>query len=283
MATRRTPGDGRSDRPRGSARPGAGNSSSRRTTRSSRTGSSRPGRTTRPAEPPQGATGTGKQDTTSPSAAPQGAASKNTASKGAASTSTGPKKTSRPTSTGSKKTGPKKTASRGADETRTQRAVGSRSGGATAPQPPRTRFTGRAAVLVLVVALLTVSFASSLRAYVQQRNHLNELKAQIAETEADINDLETEKRRWQDPAYVRAQARERFGFVLPGETGFQVLDENGEPLQTDARLSDPEDVIKVVPDPWWGKAWESVELAGNPPAPQPDPNTQIDGTKDQKK
>jgi hypothetical protein len=44
----------------------------------------------------------------------------------------------------------------------------------------RSRFTGRAAVLVLVLAVLTVSYASSLRAYLQQRAHIGDLKAQIA-------------------------------------------------------------------------------------------------------
>ena len=44
----------------------------------------------------------------------------------------------------------------------------------------RPRFTGRAAVLVLVLAVLTVSYASSLRAYLQQRSHIGDLKQQIA-------------------------------------------------------------------------------------------------------
>src|SRR5688572_6777678 len=84
--------------------------------------------------------------------------------------------------------------------------------------PRRPRFTGRAAVLVLVLAVLTVSYASSLRAYLQQRSHIGDLKAQIAERETAINALEREKQRWQDPAFVKAQARARFGYLMPGET-----------------------------------------------------------------
>ena len=41
----------------------------------------------------------------------------------------------------------------------------------------RPRLTGRAAILVLVLAVLAVSYASSLRAYLQQRVHIVELKA----------------------------------------------------------------------------------------------------------
>ena len=40
------------------------------------------------------------------------------------------------------------------------------------PRRRRPRLTGRAAILVLVLAVLTVSYASSLRAYLQQREHI---------------------------------------------------------------------------------------------------------------
>jgi hypothetical protein len=131
---------------------------------------------------------------------------------------------------------------------------------------------------VLVLAVLTVSYASSMRAYLQQRAHIVDLKAQIAERESDIDNLEREKRRYQDPAYVRAQARERFGYVMPGETSYVVLDENGEPLESESSLNDPASVIQQAPQAWWGDAWESVQLAGNPPKVQPPPLTEIDGS-----
>lgn len=145
----------------------------------------------------------------------------------------------------------------------------------------RHRFTGRAVVLVLVLAVLTISYASSLRAYVQQRAHLGELKAEIAEREANIKSLEREKERWNDPAFIRAQARAQLGYLMPGEIGYQVIDATGEPLDPDARLSNPDDVVKTKPTPWWEDAWASVELAGNPPAvvPRNDPNATINGTK----
>ncbi|SFA78728.1 Septum formation initiator [Nocardioides alpinus] len=133
-------------------------------------------------------------------------------------------------------------------------------------------------MLVLVLAVLTVSYASSLRAYLQQRSQIGELKAQIVEREASINDLEREKLRWDDPAYVKAQARARFGYVMPGESGFEVIGADGKPLEAQASLNDPDDVIKTVPKAWWSAAWESVELAGNPPPPDPEPADLVDGS-----
>ena len=134
-------------------------------------------------------------------------------------------------------------------------------------------------MLVLVLAVLTVSYASSLRAYLQQRSHIGDLKAQIAEREASINDLEREKKRWDDPAYVKAQARARFGYLMPGEAGFEVIGPDGKPLEAQASLNDPDDVIKTVPTAWWTSAWESMELAGNPPPPDQEPVDLVDGTK----
>src|SRR3954454_17273542 len=158
---------------------------------------------------------------------------------------------------------------------------------AARPQPapatgerPRSRLTGRAAVLVLVLAVLTVSYASSMRAYLQQRSQINGLKASIAQHKADIDALEAEKARWDAPAFVRAQARERLGYVMPGEKTYLVLGEDGKPLEPAAELQEPTAVISTTPKPWWSDGWASVELAGDPPKPTgKPPATQIDGTR----
>jgi len=133
----------------------------------------------------------------------------------------------------------------------------------------RSRLTGRAAILVLVLAVLAVSYASSLRAYLQQRHQIDELEAQIAEREAAIGDLEREMDRWDDPAYVMQEARKR-GFILPGETPFVVVDANGDPL-TDAELDDPSSMGEEETPAWYDGVWSSVKVAGNPPTKVPPP------------
>jgi len=137
----------------------------------------------------------------------------------------------------------------------------------------RSRVTGRAVVLVLICLMLAVSFASSLKAYVQQRSQIQALKTEIAQREAAIDDLQSEKARWQDPAYVRQQARERFGYLMPGERSFVVLDADGQPLESESELADPDTAIRTTPSPWWDGAWASVTLAGHPPAQVPQQQT----------
>ncbi|MEZ5091971.1 septum formation initiator family protein [Nocardioides sp.] len=146
--------------------------------------------------------------------------------------------------------------------------------GAAEPSRRRPRFTGRMAVLTLVLLVLLMSYASSMKAYLQQRAHLDALHAQIAQQQARIEVLQREKQRWDDPAYVRTQARERFGYVLPGEQSFVVVDGDGQPLDPEASLGDPADV-EAPPTAWWDSAWASVELAGNPPKDQAPPDTTI--------
>ena len=141
--------------------------------------------------------------------------------------------------------------------------------GPVAARSDRSRPTGRAVVLLVVLGVLAVSWASSMRAHLEQQRHLSELRASIAASESAIEDLRREKRRWQDPAYVETQARKRLGFVMPGETSYQVIGRDGEPLAPEATLSEPA-AEDEVPPPWWAKAWGAVESAGAPPEDEQD-------------
>jgi hypothetical protein len=120
-------------------------------------------------------------------------------------------------------------------------------------------------VLVLVLSVLTISYASSLKAYFQQHSQIQSLRAQIASSQTSIHELESEKQRWQDPAYVKEQARARFGYLMPGETSYVVIGADGKPLAAQATLSDPRTTTTTTPTAWWTAEWKSVELAGNPP------------------
>ena len=125
--------------------------------------------------------------------------------------------------------------------------------------------------------MLMVSYASSMRAYLQQKQHIDALSTDIADSQTTIAKLEREKQRWGDPAYVRAIAHQRFGWVLPGEIGFQVIGEDGKPLDHQDSLTDPGATTEAARPIWWKAAWGSMEAAGNPkdPATAPQPATRI--------
>jgi hypothetical protein len=93
--------------------------------------------------------------------------------------------------------------------------------------------------VIVVLALLLVSYAGSLRAFLAQRSHINDLEAEIAADKQAVAELREEQRRWTDEAFIEAQARERFGWVMPGEVGFRVIGKNGRPLDAPSQLTDP--------------------------------------------
>ncbi len=148
----------------------------------------------------------------------------------------------------------------------------------TKPVPavaPKPRLTGRAAILVLVLAVLAVSYASSMRAYLQQRAQIESLQSTISERQVEIADLETEKARWLDPEFVQTEARDRLGYVMPGETPFVAL-RDGQPLIASTDLSAPDPADPAVPTAFWDGAWDSMVLAGNPPQrADPPPLTRV--------
>jgi cell division protein FtsB len=121
-------------------------------------------------------------------------------------------------------------------------------------------------VLVLVLSVLTISYASSLKAYFQQHSQIQQLRGQIADSQRSIARLETDKARWGDPAYVRQQARARFGYLMPGQTSYVVIGEDGKPIDAESTLSDPRTSRSTTPTAWWTREWRSVQLAGDPPS-----------------
>ncbi len=132
------------------------------------------------------------------------------------------------------------------------------------------------AVLVIVFAVLVVSYASSLRAFWQQRSDIDGLTAQIASSRARIGEMKQEVRRWHEKSYVEQQARARFGWVLPGETAYQVIGTDGKPLRGTDELSAPL-VRPAKPTAWWTTAYATLETADHPPRPgdRPGPITKI--------
>ena len=122
-----------------------------------------------------------------------------------------------------------------------------------------TKVTARAAILLVVAVMLIASYTASLHAWWQQRAEIVALEAKNRATKAQIADLEDQQKRWDDPAYVRQQARERFGWVMPGEVGYRVIGADGEIKGDVSQLEEP---TTKVQGPWVERLWGSVVEAG---------------------
>ena len=123
-------------------------------------------------------------------------------------------------------------------------------------------FTARAMVLFVVSVLSFVLVYPTLHAYVVERARLNALGAQVAAAQRHNADLENDLQRWQDPAYVTSQARERLSFVLPGERAFRVVDP-GTAKDAPTAADGPAGSVEATGGrPWYSSVWQSVRIAG---------------------
>jgi len=122
-------------------------------------------------------------------------------------------------------------------------------------------------VIVLALAVLL----PSVRVYFTQQESLRELRAERDVAATQVEELTDDLARWDDPAFVVAQARERLAYVFPGETAYRVVDpelvEPADPGATGAIEAPDTTVIS----PWYTTLWESVETAGNGPQDEPTP------------
>ncbi len=139
---------------------------------------------------------------------------------------------------------------------------------APAPKPiwqRGMRLTRRALILGLVVVALMLSFGGSLQIYINQQHELAVADQEIRDRKAEIADLQTELARWDDPAYVRAQARERLGWVMPGETGYRVVDDKGNPIGSGVVLESGQRPLTDADNQyWWQRLAGSVSTADSP-------------------
>ncbi|MGV9626227.1 FtsB family cell division protein [Streptomyces sp. NPDC003487] len=123
----------------------------------------------------------------------------------------------------------------------------------TKRQARRSRLTGRAALLALVVCSLIVALAYPMRQYVSQRAEIADLQRQKQQAQQRVEQLRDLKARWQDDAYAEQQIRKRLHYVLPGETGYVVVDPDAaRQAHTDSGSADR---------PWYSNVWDGVDKA----------------------
>ncbi|MFJ8634202.1 septum formation initiator family protein [Streptomyces sp. NPDC093568] len=123
----------------------------------------------------------------------------------------------------------------------------------TKRQARRSRLTGRAALLALVVCSLVVALAYPIRQYVSQRAEIADTQRQQEEAARRVEQLRDLKARWQDDAYAEQQIRQRLHYVMPGETGYVVIDPDAaKKSRTDRSAADL---------PWYAHIWDGVDKA----------------------
>ena len=121
------------------------------------------------------------------------------------------------------------------------------------------RSSGRALALWTIFFILALAIAPPVKHYFTQRAQISALNSQLASDNKALEAARQELLLWQDPEYIKSQARERLHFVLPGERQY-IVTENGTTSNTDEGTK----VANSLTDgqPWYSRLIASITEAG---------------------
>lgn len=90
----------------------------------------------------------------------------------------------------------------------------------------RLNMDAQALTLAIIAVVAIFSLAPELQIWYTQQVTIADLKKQNEDMRNSLSQMKDDLKRWDDPAYVRAQARNRLFYVMPGEISFLVMDAN---------------------------------------------------------
>ena len=111
--------------------------------------------------------------------------------------------------------------------------------------------------VVTVAFICAITLAPPLQHYFTQRAQINSLRAQVNDSNKELERAREELAKWNDPEYVATQARQRLHFVFPGERQYVVLD---VPKSSAEEAAPAAPISTQIPNglPWYGRLIASI-------------------------
>lgn len=117
----------------------------------------------------------------------------------------------------------------------------------------------RLLILFIVLFAMAVTLAPPTQHYFAQRAQISALEASVESNKKKLIEARAELERWQDPNFVKSQARSRLHFVLPGERQYIILGaESNEDSEDSASIN--QDFPLGVP--WYSRIISSITSVG---------------------
>ena len=125
----------------------------------------------------------------------------------------------------------------------------------------RNQGSGRVFAVAATFFLLALFLAPPIKSYFVQRAQISALQSQLDSDRSALAAARRELLLWQDPEYIKSQARERLHFVMPGERQYIVTGDEGN--NDSGEITN--DVVKELPEgqPWYMRMIASITEAGN--------------------
>ena len=124
----------------------------------------------------------------------------------------------------------------------------------------RRRTSNRVLALSVIFFILALTIAPPVKHYFTQRAQISALKSQLSADNTALQKAREELTLWQDPEYVKSQARERLHFVLPGERQYIVTE-----CENDLTQNSSTKIASSLADgqPWYSRLIASISETGN--------------------
>ena len=124
----------------------------------------------------------------------------------------------------------------------------------------RRRTSNRFLALSAILFILALAIAPPVKNYFTQRAQISALKSQLSADNVALQKAREELLLWQDPDFVKTQARERLHFVLPGERQYIVT----ETISDGTQKSTTKIATSLVDgQPWYSRLIASISETGN--------------------
>lgn len=140
-------------------------------------------------------------------------------------------------------------------------------------------FSAFSLVMMGVLVLAVVILAPTIQAFFAQRQQIADQQHAVDQLATQVDTLKDQRARWNDPSYLRAQARDRLYYVLPGEVSYLVIDDRPPAAKQDTTPVSSK--LQKTQTDWVGSLFGSFmgaglteatpqQLSGTPtPAPTP--------------
>ena len=124
----------------------------------------------------------------------------------------------------------------------------------------RHQGSGRTFAIAAVFFALALFLAPPIKNYFTQRAQISALESQLSSDYAALAAAKKELLQWQDPNFIKSQARERLHFVMPGERQYIATGGDDSQDQNNTGVN----VVENLPEgqPWYTRMIASITEAG---------------------
>lgn len=123
------------------------------------------------------------------------------------------------------------------------------------------RLSGFMLIMLGLVVLAVFVLVPTIGTYVDQRQQIAALEQAVQVTKSEVADLQKQRDRWKDPAYITTQARARLYYVKPGEVVY-LVDDDLTAAQQPKDEAPVSDTVQQTRTDWMAQLLRSVASAG---------------------